>query len=234
MALRNTPTRASQTEAEKPVWISLADLMTALVVLFVVIMAVAIHQVKQGTEGPTRTRNDQIDACIQEVRAATQETPGVTIQDYTIDFGSRARFALNRYDLTSEQVSVLRGFVPQVLAIAEHKGCKTWLKRVVVDGFASHEGTYLYNLDLSMERSERVLCVLLDPNGPGHLDDAERKAVEKLFFVGGSSYNSLKSNMADSRRIELKLEFYALHEPQPSDPRTLTLDQDSTCPIDRR
>jgi outer membrane protein OmpA-like peptidoglycan-associated protein len=237
MALYLGPGKNHQAEAEKPFWISFSDLMTALMVLFLVAMAVAIHEVKAGVDNANAAANHRsasIHACMDEVQSATRNIPGITVKEYSIDFGARANFELNRHDLTREQVAVLRAFVPQVVAITKDPGCERWLKRVVVDGFASKEGTYLRNLDLSIERSERVLCVLLDPWAAGAPSEDDRRLIQKLFFVGGSSSNSLKTKPAESRRIELKLEFYELKEPTETNMADIPLSTDSTCPIDQR
>jgi outer membrane protein OmpA-like peptidoglycan-associated protein len=237
MAFRIGPGKSTQSEAEKPFWISFSDLMTALMVLFLVAMVVAIHAVKAGVDtgnADAKHRSELIRACMNEVESATRSIPGVTVRNYSIDFGSRANFELNRYDLTPAQISVLRNFVPQVVAITKDPGCERWLKRVVVDGFASKEGTYLRNLDLSIERSERVLCVLLDPRAAGAPSEEDRRLIQKLFFVGGSSSNSLKEKPSESRRIELKLEFYELKEPKQTDMADIPLSTDSTCPVDQR
>jgi hypothetical protein len=47
MALLHAPARAKKDEAEKPFWISFSDLMTGLMVLFLVAMAVAILAVTE-------------------------------------------------------------------------------------------------------------------------------------------------------------------------------------------
>ena len=115
MALYLGPVKSHQAEAEKPFWISFSDLMTALMVLFLVAMAVAIHEVKAGVENANAAANHRsasIRACMDEVESATRGLPGVTVKEYSIDFGSRANFQLNRDDLTAEQVAVLRAFRP--------------------------------------------------------------------------------------------------------------------------
>ena len=49
MFILQTPRRKrAKEEAEKPFWISFSDLMTALMVLFLVAMAVALMVVKAG------------------------------------------------------------------------------------------------------------------------------------------------------------------------------------------
>ena len=76
-----------------------------------------------------------------------------------------AEFRHDSSDLNEIQQRFLRQFVPRVLEVATHKSCQAWLKRVVVDGYASQQGSYLYNLNLSFKRSQRILCVLLDSKG---------------------------------------------------------------------
>jgi hypothetical protein len=48
LGARRTPLKRHRDEAEKPFWISFSDLMTALMVLFLVAMAVALMSVTQG------------------------------------------------------------------------------------------------------------------------------------------------------------------------------------------
>jgi outer membrane protein OmpA-like peptidoglycan-associated protein len=237
MALLSTPSKRGKEEAEKPFWISFSDLMTALMVLFLVAMAVAILAVTKQVRIEVKAAQDRalmIDRCMAGVQDVAQAFQGVVIHDHSIDFGSKAEFQFDKDDLKPIQEDFLRGFVPQVVAITRRPGCQAWLKRIVVDGFASKEGTYLGNLDLSIKRSERVLCVLLDPRASHPVDVNDRKQIQKLFFVGGSSSNSLKEGAAESRRIELKIEFWDRKDLREAIAPDIPLSDDTTCPIDHR
>ena len=221
-------------EAEKPFWISFSDLMTALMVLFLVAMAVALLSVTQGLrdiKAKEEDRTKSVETCMADVKGATWDFPGVVIREHSIDFGSLANFAKDKYDLSPVQQTFLRTYVPRVLSVAASSTCQRWLKRIVVEGFASPEGTYLHNLDLSTKRSERVLCALLDTKAQNAISDAQRETIQKLFLVGGSSSNSIKNTDVESRRIELKLEFYDLKDPKESPPPPIPLEQTSFCPI---
>lgn len=105
-------------------------------------------------------------------------------------------------------------------------------KRVIVEGFASQSGTYIHNLNLSLQRAERVICALLDPSVRDALAEADRRDVRNLFLVGGSSFNALKPSDAESQRIELKLEFLAYGESRERI-REAPLDQTLLCPLDK-
>jgi flagellar motor protein MotB len=210
--------------------------MTALMVLFLVAMTVALlsitHEISESEKKKVR-RDEEITALLNRVNEATKEFPGITVKGRTVDFGDRARFDTDSHKLTKDQESVLRLFVPKVLGMARDPLGQKWIKRVVVEGFADQRGTYLHNLNLSLARSERVLCTLLA--SPQKVSDAlseeDRLLVRELFLVGGSSFNSLKESLEESRRIELKLEFLEIGERRAAS-RDIPLDNDPRCPID--
>lgn len=215
--------KGGRDEAEKPFWISFADLMTALMVLFLLVMSVALLSVTKAVSEIERLkvqREQDIDALLEKVKQAADRYPGVTVdkERNVIDFGDRARFDTANHQLNPEQAKLLRAFVPEVLVIAQDDLGKRWLKRIVAEGFADQRGTYLYNLNLSLQRSQRVLCVLLAPPLPGEtpMSQDQLEQIRELFLVGGYSFNSAKSSFEESRRIELRLEFLSIGEPRPS------------------
>lgn len=233
---KRAPVRPSRRdEAERPFWISFSDLMTALMVLFLVAMTVALLAITDEiaeTEDLKAAREEDIARLMASIQQATVDFPGVTVRGRVVDFGDRARFESNSHKLNEAQARLLRAFVPKVLAAARDPLGEKWLKRIVVEGFADARGSYLHNLNLSLQRSERVLCVLMaGPPAAEALSDAERLEVRDLFLVSGASFNALKESDAESRRIELRLEFLELGESRgPS--RQQALDGDARCPLD--
>jgi flagellar motor protein MotB len=234
--IRMAPPSARRDEAERPFWISFSDLMTALMVLFLVAMSVALlavtHEISR-TEAQKAARQADIDAWMNRLREATAAFPGVSVHGHTIDFGERARFDTDSHKLSEAQAGLLREVVPHILALARDPAGSRWLKRIVVEGFADARGSYLHNLNLSLQRSERVLCVLLaGPPAPAALTDGDRLQVRQLFRVSGASFNALKTSAEESRRIELRLEFLEPDESRAPE-RQQTLDKDNGCPLER-
>lgn len=225
-------------DAERPFWISFSDLMSALMVLFLVSMTVALlaitHEISASADEKTQRQAD-IDALLQLLHAATADHPGVTLRGNTLDFGERARFDTDSHRLGVEPAALLRRFAPALLKIARDPAGERWLKRIVVDGYADARGSYLHNLNLSLQRAERVLCILLAPAGsaPDALGDDDRRLVRELFFVGGSSFNLQRASAEASRRIEMRLEFLEPDESRPRMPAP-PLDHDPRCPLDGR
>ncbi|MGE3975955.1 MAG: flagellar motor protein MotB [Nitrospira sp.] len=214
--------RGGRDEPEKPFWISFSDLMTALMVLFLVAMSVALLAVTKTVTEAERTRAERekdLDWLLSEVEKAAQQFPGVSVDRNrnVIDFGERALFDTGSHQLKSNQAVLLRQFVPKVLEIARSRLGQQWLKRIVVEGFTDQRGTYLFNLNLSLQRSQRVLCVLLNPStaGEAELSPEDQEQIRELFLVGGYSFNSAKPSLEESRRIEFRLEFFGVGEMAP-------------------
>jgi hypothetical protein len=246
LGLRVPTTGRARDDGEKPFWISFSDLMSALMVLFLVVMSVALLAVTKkisDEEREEKARSDDISSIMQEVAKAAGDFEGVRVIDRTIDFGPRGRFEKEGQNtLSSHQRSLLLEFTPRLLEKLRHPDAEKWFKRAVVEGYASQSGKYLFNLNLSLERSQRVICELLREVGqPGKLSAEDGRLIATRFFVGGASFNSLKNTADDSRRIELKLEFKTREEvkepgSQPSaleDSSALAsaLDPRERCPI---
>ena len=215
--------------------------MTALMVLFLVAMAVALMAVTSKISEDEKNkdhRKDDTHTLCNQLAMSVKDMVGVSVNDpgkgsCTIDFGDRARFDTDKNKLTDEQAKLLRAIVPKILELSRDSLGQKWFKRIIVEGFADQRGTYIHNLNLSLERAERVLCVLLasSNNIPDALSEQDRREIRELFLVGGSSFNSLKPGLEESRRIELKLEFLDIGESRPKT-HEMPLDNDPTCPVD--
>lgn len=204
--------RGSKDEAEKPFWISFSDLMTAMMVLFLVVMAVTMLSIPKKVleaENGNRRHQQKIAQILDELEEAAKRHEGVVVDRgrQAINFGPRAQFDFGRWQLTPAKEAVLREFVPEILKLANSEVGKTVLKRVVVEGYTDRKGTYLQNLNLSLLRSQRVMCALFSNSGDGVLTDGQKVDVRKLFFVGGYSFNAVKGSDEESRRVEMRLEF---------------------------
>lgn len=234
--------KRSKDDAEKPFWISFADLMTALMVLFLVVMSVALLAVTKTVsqeELQKQQRQQDIEKILDEVQQAAKEYPGVTVDrdKDIIDFGDKAQFDKGSYTLTPDQQRLLRAFVPKVLTIANDPLGLKWIKQIVVEGFASPEGGYLYNLNLSLQRSQSVLCTLFATPFPDEtaMGTAQLEQIRDLFLVGGYSFNSAIYNAStnsydQSRRVELRLEFLGIGESRATIPTTVG-DNFGTCAL---
>ena len=213
LGLKLPTNRRARDEGEKPFWISFSDLMSALMVLFLVVMSVALLAVTKKVSDADREESQRISditALMEEVRRVAAQFEDVKVIGTTIDLGRRAVFEKEgQHSLSPPQRALIREFTPQLLQkLRTTEAGKKWFKRAVVEGYASRSGTYMTNLNFSLLRSERVLCELLLNDSQGRsLSIEDRRLIAQRFFVGGASFNSLRGSADASRRIEFKLEF---------------------------
>ncbi len=226
--------RGGRDEAEKPFWISFSDLMSALMVLFLVVMGVALLAVtKKVTDQERREKQyrQDVEELFRRFEEAARNHEGIRVdsQRGVIDFGDRAKFAFGKYSLDEDQESGVRGFVPTMLSLAEDELGRRVLKRYVVEGYTDRTGTYLSNLNLSLQRSQRVLCGMFSSTGDLLLSESQKAQVRDLFLVGGYSFNSARLSDEESRRVEMRLELLGMDERRP--PTSATSNDFGRCAL---
>lgn len=227
-------------EAEKSFWISFADLMTALMMLFLLVMTVALMTLTNATrsiQSKKQQRAEDISHVMAQIDRAAQRLAGIEVdlERHVIDFGDRARFDTGSSSLSEPSARALRALVPELLAAADSERGRRWIRRIVVEGFADPRGSYLLNLNLSLQRGQRVLCVLLDPSG--NLDgvgEEQRRRIRELFAVGGFSFNSPRESYEASRRIELRVEFRDVEESGQQPGQPAKVQELGTCALGRQ
>jgi len=218
MLARGIRTPQAKQEGEKPFWISYADLMTAMMMLFLIVMTFSLVIITNP--GPELEHLKKIEQLCDQIKKAAKDVQGVIVDcvNNRIDFGIQAQFGNNDSKLPDNAKQKLREFVPILLAVARKDQGKL-LKRVVVEGYASQTGSYLLNLQLSMRRAETVLCSLFEPAKSNEipLSIIDKQMVRDLFLVGGYSFNNGQGKTeAEMRRVEFKLDFLGFEEQVPA------------------
>lgn len=227
--------RKRKAEGERPFWISYADLMTAMMVLFLSAMAVTIAAVTRKVQGPEEQRSSEIRDICSSIKAQLNGTPNLQVDcvNNRISFGDAGHFATNDYRLPPEADTALAKLVPVVLEAADDPLGRKWMKQVVVEGHTDTVGGYLYNLHLSLQRSEWMLCLLMDPrkNDELKLSPEQLQRVRQLFLAGGVSFNNQRATADASRRVELRLDFYGLNEKHKGQERPTDTASKDTCQL---
>jgi len=231
MRLSGTDTDSLREEGERPFWISYADLMTALMILFLVVMVVALSAIVKKTEDILE-KSSEVDERVEledQRVAATEDVCeylaqrskesgrselNVDCRLNRINFGEAGRYDTDQYRPSEFTSEMLADLVPLILDTAETPMGKRWLKQVIIEGLTDTDGSYLYNLNLSLRRSEYLMCLLLGgvPEFNVALTPFQRVQVKRLFLAGGVAFNDMKGTKDESRRVELKLVFYGVDE----------------------
>lgn len=191
-------------------------MMTALMVLFLVVMSVALlavtKKVSEQERAETEHRQD-IAEIMRRFEQAADRYEGIRIDlsRAVIDFGDRARFAFGKWNLSPEQESVLRQFVPDILTLANDELGRRVMKRIVVEGYTDRTGSYLSNLNLSAAQPAGVVrhvralwCSSVD----GRPESRCPQSVPGW----GYSFNASRESAEESRRVEMRIEFLGIGE----------------------
>jgi len=234
-------TKKNKEEGEKPFWISFSDLMTALMVLFLLVMSVALLAItkeiseadKQKIEREERIKifESDIDKIIKQFNTENSDLKTqVKRRDNSIDLGKIAFFEERSSLLNSNQTKELRMFVKKLIPIINTKNSTEILKDIQVVGFTNKNGDYLYNLNLSLQRSHRLVCVLLqDQISQEKLFDLnELNLIKDYFLVSGYAFNNSTKSAENDRRIELRMNYIPLGEEKP---KGLSLNNFGVCHI---
>jgi outer membrane protein OmpA-like peptidoglycan-associated protein len=224
---------------EKPnEWVSIADLMSGVVAVVILLFVIAAlqmaqarkaerveqaRQVARAKQGESAARADRlareqaIGVVLQQLEEALKDQLDAEVHDNVIDFGESGKFPFGKSTLEPAQSDGVRQAIRKSLPILDTPLGQQWIKQLVVIGYADGVGDYLENLNLSLMRGERVLCELIAPAAGGKiiLTERERQLVRDRFLASGYSFNSLRPSDTDSRRVEIRLEFWQLEEKRP-------------------
>jgi outer membrane protein OmpA-like peptidoglycan-associated protein len=195
--------------------------MTALMILFLVVMVASLvmmtKRIAAAEQGEKARASDIATLCKTLQIKAGKLNPNIVVdcRDNRINFGEAGRFGYNDYKLGPDGQQALRQVVPIVIEAAASEEGKKWFKQILIEGFTDTDGSYLYNLHLSLQRSEWVMCSILDDrlSATSGFNTSQKHQVREFFLAGGVSFNNAKDSKEASRRVELRLQFYGLKDP---------------------
>lgn len=192
----------SEHESESATWISLADLMTGLMAIFLVLFMIKITQ-------EDRTRIVLIQTIKQELKKANIEvTTDAKTGDVSIK-NDQLKFAQDSSILTSEGKLFLNTFVPAYTAavFSDSKELSRDVRldqviRLNVEGRTSSEGTAQRNIALSLERANAVVQYIYAMPEFAYKEDL----IKRLTPVGRGA-NENGSNVANPADREVLFRF---------------------------
>lgn len=195
-------------------WITMTDLMTALVLVFIVLFFysyLTTYYEKIHTEMEQRKASAALEETLkaQNINANIDSAGVVKISDLEL-------FDLNSYELSGKGKAFLDKFSPAYLdSIFSNEYLNENVEKVIIQGhtdsqtFAgdfSEDEQYMKNMDLSLKRAYEVANYMT--NTPYNKENGNR--LRKMIIVEGASFSSPvlvkgKEDYAKSRRVELKI-----------------------------
>ena len=159
-------------------------------------------------EGALKVRGDIRDELIEAYKQAGME---VEIDETTgeIAMDSTVLFAVNSYTLSEEGKEYLDRFMKVYLQVLFSEKFKEYIDHVDFEGHTDSEGSYGYNMDLSLNRANAVLNYCLESDANGLTEEQKQMLREKAVTEGFSSSDLVydengKEDRDASRRVAVK------------------------------
>ena len=207
-------------------WISFSDIMTTLMLIFLLISILTISQIQSRYKEPLiefKQIKDDLYNDLKKTFESKEQELGITIgRDLSVKFSNiETLFDQDSVYLKNSFKKNLDKFFPLYLSVINKPEYKDKIKEVRIEGhtaeYTSRHSTNMALIKLSQERSNSVLGYMWSNGYYNNLSEYDRK---KLFFWFSSNgfgkgktiddsgeyvYNSKKDLSAKSRRVEFKL-----------------------------
>ena len=207
--------RIEDTSENNIFWITMTDLMTGLVLVFVVMffytyMTSHLELMKQKLAKETATKQLQESLVAQNIDAIVDPVTGIVkISDLEL-------FELGSYELSEDGKKYLDKFAPAYFnSLFTNDYLNKNIKKIIIEGhtdsqtFAgiyNDDEQYMKNMELSLNRAYNVANYITSTS----YDKTNADRLRKMIIVQGASYsspviNNGKEDFAKSRRVELKI-----------------------------
>jgi len=175
-------------------WISIADLMTGLMVVF---LFIAINYVLQAFQ--YRYVQDEIYNSLQDEFKEELTQDEIELKpDGTVRFNTKGEgllFELGEYSLTAKMEELLDWFIPQYIQIVTQPKYLKYIKEIRIEGHTdaipprNGANSYNYNLWLSSMRAIEVLDYVRNSGAYNTLTDTAQKRFDFLVTATGMSFS---------------------------------------------
>ena len=196
-------------------WITMTDLMTALVLVFIVLFVYAY----------ARSNMERIESKMQQQKSLQVLESALKENDISANVDTRTGvvkisdlelFELNSYELSQKGKDYLRKFSPAYFdSIFTNEYLKENVDKIIIQGHTdsqtfkgkyTKDEQYMKNMELSLKRAYAVANFMA--NTPYNKDNVSK--LHKMIVVEGASFSTPimengKENFDKSRRVELKL-----------------------------
>lgn len=185
--------------AKHNVWMSVSDLMTGLMVIFLFVAIAYMIQVDENNTVLTDyvdTKTQLHDKFVKEFAGDTLKWQMAIGQDLSMKFNNpQVLFASGSYELTPTFCSILDEFIPKYLDILLNDSISSKIKEIRIEGHTDDERArefgsdpFMSNVTLSQKRSYSVLEYIRKMQAYQNYTDEQKSRLEFWFTANGLSY----------------------------------------------
>lgn len=202
-----------QEEEEGRFWPSFTDLLTAILLcfmlIFIIMMVIKSLQIKEMKETLDQIMGVRAEL-VKQLRTEFEDSSyGIEVDEKTgaIIFNTEILFNYDEAKLKEDSFTFLDEFVPRYLDVLLESGYEDYVAEIIIEGHTDRNGGYLYNLELAQDRAYSVAAYILSDDFPyAHI----QSALEEKLTVNSKSYTDFRTDEAgnysatESRRVEFK------------------------------
>ena len=159
--MKTLPRKKIKTVSREDHWISLSDMMTSLMIVFLLISVIYMIKVQDSVRVPQiykETMQGLSKALNKEFEKDLKGWGAVIDKDLTIRFQQPdITFDRNSANLKLEFKKILDDFFPRYINIMMSNNFINNIEEIRIEGHTSSEGNYFKNMELSQDRSRTAL-----------------------------------------------------------------------------
>jgi chemotaxis protein MotB len=202
-----------QSSGEGHFWPSFTDLLTTILLCFILIFISLMVIKSLQIEEMERTLDQIMGVRAMLVSDLEEEFSdsdlGVEVDGQTgaIIFNTDILFEYDDDELNPDSFMFLDEFVPKYLDILLQEGYEEYIAEIIIEGHTDQDGSYLYNLQLAQDRAYSVASYIL---GEDFAYQNIQEHLEEKLTVNSKSYSSYRTDddgnysAQASRRVEFK------------------------------
>jgi chemotaxis protein MotB len=202
----------SRKKEEVNYWMSYADLMSAMLMVFALLLTLVILDYKELLEKKEKEIEHVVSVKTEIIKALTEQFKesnlAIEIDQQTgaIRFPGSVLFEYNSTEVAPLGKEFLNGFIPKYMEILLQEKFRNEISSIIIEGHTDKNGTYLYNMELSQDRAFSVLSYIYSEQSPTF---PVKELSQKYITANGRGFNQPLTNENGeydperSRRVEI-------------------------------
>lgn len=199
-------------------WIPLSDMMTGLMLIFLLIAILFMQQYQKDIVAYQDARQELYLELDSQFKDKYEKWEMVLGEDLSIKFTNpEVLFAYRSSEISARFSAILNEFIPQYLEIITDEKYRGVISEVRIEGHTADWDEYMYTIELSQDRANNVLRFILN-NEYYKTVSEETKRLIKFWMTsnglgngraidsnGNFVHDSGGETSADSRRVEFRI-----------------------------